>query len=141
VSSFARQIAMIEAGRQPPIISVGNLAARRDFLDVRDVVRAYMALMAKGEPGQAYNVCSGNAISIQEILNWLLAHARVAISVERDPSRFLPLDVPTVVGNPYAVRKATGWVPQIPIDRTLADVLEYWRAQTPFVGDATTSFA
>jgi GDP-4-dehydro-6-deoxy-D-mannose reductase len=141
VPSFAQQIAQIEAGRQAPVLGVGNLAARRDFLDVRDVVEAYVALMAKGEPGAAYNVCSGHAVAMQELLDGLLAEAKVAISVERDPALFRPLDVPELVGSHAALTEATGWQPRIPIRQTLHDVLAYWRLKVPFLGDAVTTMA
>jgi GDP-4-dehydro-6-deoxy-D-mannose reductase len=141
VSAFARQIARIEVGRQDPVLGVGNLAARRDFLDVRDVVEAYLALVGAGQAGAVYNVCSGRAIALQELLDGLLAHAKVGITVERDPALFRPLDVPEVCGDPGAIHAATGWQARIPLEKTLADVLAYWRAQEPFVGDATSNLA
>ena len=139
--SFARQIAMIEAGRQAPVIRVGNLAARRDFLDVRDVVRAYLALAAHGAPGRAYNVSRGEAVPIQAILDGLLALAKVGIDVERDPALMRPADVPELLGDPQALHAATGWTPAIPLATTLADLLAQWRRQVPFFGDAASGFA
>lgn len=141
IPSFAKQIAEIEAGRQSPVLRVGNLAARRDFLDVRDVVDAYVALMAKGEAGKAYNVCSGRAVAMQDLLDGLLAEAKVAIAVERDEALFRPLDVPEVVGSHAALTAATGWEPKLPIRQTLADTLGYWRMKVPFLGDAVTAMA
>ncbi|MOA24531.1 GDP-6-deoxy-D-mannose reductase [compost metagenome] len=141
VSAFAKQIAQIEAGRQAPVMGVGNLSARRDFLDVRDVVQAYVALMERGEAGCAYNVCSGRAVAMQTILDGFLANAKVGIEVERDPALFRPVDVAELVGSNEALMAATGWQPRIPLEQTLADVLAYWRAQVPFFGDAVTTMA
>lgn len=139
--AFARQIAMIEAGRQAPAIRVGNLEARRDFLDVRDVVEAYVALAARGEAGRTYNVSRGEAVPIQAILDGLLAHAKVGIDVERDPALMRPADVPALEGDPGALRRATGWAPAIPLDVTLGDLLADWRRRMPFLGDVAGSFA
>jgi GDP-4-dehydro-6-deoxy-D-mannose reductase len=141
VSAFAKQIAQIESGRQDPVLGVGNLSARRDFLDVRDVVEAYLALMGSGVPGEAYNVCSGRAVAMQAMLDGLLALAKVGITVETDPALVRPVDVPELVGSPAKLQAATGWTPRIPLEQTLADVLAYWRARTPMLGDAVTSFA
>lgn len=131
--AFARQIAMIEASRQAPVIRVGNLGARRDFLDVRDVVRAYMLLAERGEAGKAYNVCRGEAVAIRAILDGLLAHAKVGIDVEADPALMRPADVPELVGEPAALRAATGWAPEYALDVTLRDLLADWRGRTPFL--------
>ena len=126
-SSFARQIAEIESGLRAPVLSVGNLEAVRDYTDVRDVVRAYWALLDAGRAGEAYNVCSGRGRRIQEMLDVLLAHSRVRVKVEVDPRRLRPSDVPVLVGDPSKLRKDTGWVPQIPLEETLFDLLEDWR--------------
>ncbi len=128
-SGFARRIADIEAGRWIPEISVGNLQARRDLTDVRDTVRAYRAILERGDPCRPYNVCSGRAIAIGEVLEMLLARARVSVAVVPDPSRFRPTDVPLLVGDPGRIRRELGWTPEIPLERTLDDLLEYWRAQ------------
>jgi GDP-4-dehydro-6-deoxy-D-mannose reductase len=141
VASFAKQIAQIEAGRQAPVMGVGNLSARRDFLDVRDVVDAYVALMAHGEAGRAYNVCSGQAVAMQDILDGFLAEAKVSITVEVDPALVRPVDVPELVGSHAALSAATGWAPRIPLRQTLADVLAYWRWKVPYLGDAVTALA
>jgi GDP-4-dehydro-6-deoxy-D-mannose reductase len=127
VASFAKQIALIESGLQAPVLKVGNLTARRDFLDVRDVVRAYVALMAEGEPGAAYNVCSGQAIPMRALLDGLLSLCSVAIDVQEDPARFRPIDVPELVGSHAALSEATGWKPVISLEQTLKDTLAYWR--------------
>jgi GDP-4-dehydro-6-deoxy-D-mannose reductase len=126
-SGFARQIASIEAGLQPPEISVGNLDARRDLTDVRDTVRAYRAIAERGEPGRPYNVCSGHAVAIRDVLDELVARARVPIRVHVDPARFRPNDVPLLVGDPSRLRDELGWMPTIPIAQTLDDILQYWR--------------
>ncbi len=128
-SSFARQIAEIECGLRPPVIEVGNLDAVRDFTDVRDVVRAYLLLVEKGEAGQAYNVCSGRGRSIREILDLLLAGSTARVEVRVDQERLRPSDVPAQVGDPARVRAATGWEPKIPLEQTLADLLADWRAR------------
>lgn len=141
VSAFAKQIAQIEAGRQAPVMGVGNLSARRDFLDVRDVVEAYVALMARGQAGAAYNVCSGRAVAMQDILDGFLASAKVAITVERDPALFRPVDVAELVGDNAAIQAATGWQPRFALSQTLDDVLAYWRGQVPFLGDAVSVMA
>jgi GDP-4-dehydro-6-deoxy-D-mannose reductase len=128
-SSFARQIAEIEHGLRPPLIEVGNLDAVRDFTDVRDVVRAYMLLLEKGEPGRAYNVCSGRGRRIREILDLLLAGSSARVELRVDQERLRPADVPAQVGDPSLLRAATGWEPRIPLEETLADLLADWRAR------------
>jgi GDP-4-dehydro-6-deoxy-D-mannose reductase len=127
VPSFARQIAEIEAGLQPPVIRVGNLSAKRDFTDVRDTVRAYWLILQHGAPGQVYNVGSGRAYSAQEILDGLLSLTNTRIEVQVDPARLRPTDVPVSVCNAGKLRAATGWQPTIPLEQTLRDVLEEWR--------------
>ena len=126
-SDFAKQIADIEKGRKPPVIRVGNLDARRDFSDVRDVVRAYWLALEKGEPGECYNICSGRAWRIRELLDFLLSLTKVKVTVEADPARMRPSDVPVLLGDAGKFRKATGWEPEIPFEQTLRDLLEYWR--------------
>lgn len=128
-SSFARQIVEIEAGAQPPVLSVGNLDAVRDYTDVRDVVRAYGALLEKGESGVAYNVCSGTGRPIREMLDILLAASAARVEVRVDPDRLRPSDIPVLVGDPARLRAATGWEPRIPLERTLGDLLDFWRGR------------
>ena len=130
-SGFARRIADIELGRWAPEISVGNLDARRDLTDVRDTVRAYQMILERGQPGRPYNICSGRAISIRELLDSLIARARVPVDVKVDPARYRPNDTPLLLGNPARLRDELGWTPMIPIERTLDDLLEYWRTRTP----------
>jgi GDP-4-dehydro-6-deoxy-D-mannose reductase len=127
--SMARQIAMIEAGRVEPVIRVGNLEAHRDLSDVRDVVRAYAALMTAGVSNSVYNVASGTARSIRSLLDSLVARARVPVRVESDPARMRPSDVRFLAGNFSRLEGATGWRPQISFDRMLDDLLNYWREQ------------
>jgi GDP-4-dehydro-6-deoxy-D-mannose reductase len=128
-SSFARQIAAIEGGGCPAVISVGNLDAVRDFTDVRDVVRAYWLLLHKGRAGETYNVCSGRGIAIGDVLQELLDVSGVRIEIRRDPDRMRPADIPAIIGNPKKLRDATGWSPDIPLRQTLADLLAHWRRQ------------
>jgi GDP-4-dehydro-6-deoxy-D-mannose reductase len=154
-SDWARQIALIEkhkphgeaeaealksgrgaksgsaagGGAKIPVIRVGNLALRRDYSDVRDVVRAYALLMAKGKPGEVYNVCSGKAVSLEWILETLLSLARRRIDYEVDKSRIRKVDIPYLAGDNAKLRQATGWAPRIALEQTLRDILEYWRAR------------
>jgi GDP-4-dehydro-6-deoxy-D-mannose reductase len=127
--SFARQIALIEAGRVPPVIRVGNLDARRDMTDVRDVVDAYVRIMDAGERGRAYNVCSGVAWRIRDLLDKLLALATVPITVETDPARLRPSDMPIMQGDATRLRAELDWSPTRRIEDSLRDILEYWRGR------------
>ncbi len=126
-SDFASQVAAIEAGRQEPVIRVGNLSAERDFTDVRDIVRAYRMVAEKGTAGAIYNVASERPISIQSVLDALLALSSAEIRVETDPDRMRPVDMPVMAGDASTLRRATGWQPEIPFDDTLRDLLEFWR--------------
>ena len=128
-SGFARQIAEIEAGRGEPEIVVGNLEAKREITDVRDTVRAYRAILERGQPGRPYNVCSGRAIAIGEIVEHLVVRSRVPVRIRVDPARFRPNDLPLVEGDPTRIRDELGWTPEIPLEQTLDDVLEYWRRE------------
>jgi GDP-4-dehydro-6-deoxy-D-mannose reductase len=128
-SSFARQISRIERGLQAPVIEVGNLDARRDFVDVRDVARAYRLAARREVSGDVFNVCSGHAVSVRHILELLVALARCEVAVHPDPERMRPADIPLLLGDPRHFHEATGWAPEIPIERTLADLLDWWRHQ------------
>ena len=129
-SGFARRIADIEAGRwQQPELAVGNLEARRDMTDVRDTVRAYHLILERGETGRAYNVCSGHAVAVRELVDRLLARARVPVQIRIDPQRYRPNDVPLLAGDPSRIQTELGWRPHIPLDQTIDDLLEYWRAR------------
>ena len=125
--AFASQVARIEAGLQEPVLRVGNLSPARDFTDVRDVVRAYHLLLLRGKPGEVYNISSGRAHTIQSLVDQLLALAEVEIKVEVDPERYRPADVPIIYGSAEALRQVTGWEPEIPFQKTVADVLDEWR--------------
>jgi GDP-4-dehydro-6-deoxy-D-mannose reductase len=126
-AAFARQIAEIEAGRVEPVIKVGNLDARRDLTDVRDTVRAYQAITERGVPGRIYNVCSGRAYRIGDLLDHLVSLARIRVRVAVDPDKLRPSDVPVLTGDGSRIAADLGWRPEIPIERTLSDLLEYWR--------------
>jgi GDP-4-dehydro-6-deoxy-D-mannose reductase len=128
-SSFARQVAEIEAGIREPVLSVGNLDARRDITDVRDTVRAYLLVGERGRPGRPYNICSGRAYRIGDLLEMLRARARTKIAVASDPARLRPSDNPLILGNPARVSAELGWHAAIPIEDTLADLLDYWRSR------------
>ena len=128
-SDFAKQIADIERGVRAPVLSVGNLDARRDFTDVRDMVRAYWLALDKCEPGEVYNICSGTAWSIRDVLDQLLGMTKKKIEVKQDPARLRPSDVPVLLGDHSKFTQATGWTPSIPFEQTLSDMLDYWRAR------------
>jgi GDP-4-dehydro-6-deoxy-D-mannose reductase len=127
-SNFARQIAEIERGLREPVIAVGNLKNRRDYTDVRDIVRGYWLLLEHGEPGEVYNLCSGRAWVIQDILDFLVGVSRVrGITVREEAARLRPSDVPVLRGDATRARDAVGWRPEIPFDQTLRDIVDYWR--------------
>jgi len=127
-SDFARQIALIEAGEQEPEILVGNLDSRRDFLDVRDVVRAYWHIMDKGRPGQAYNVCSGKPVRISKLLEMLLSLSKISgIKVKRDDDKFRPIDIGTIFGDNARLVSDTEWKAIYSLERSLGDALDWWR--------------
>lgn len=128
-SDFARQIAEIELGKREPVMYLGNMLAERDFTDVRDIVQAYLALIQKADGGQAYNVCSGRPRSIQSLLDILLSMTEVKIEQRSDPAKFRVADTPISYGDPTRIRESTGWEARIPFERTLADILNYWRKQ------------
>lgn len=128
-SSFARQIAEIERGGRDAVLSVGNLDAIRDFADVRDVVRAYWMLIDRGESGEVYNVCTGRGQRIRDLLDILIKASNVRLDVRVDEKRLRTADIPVLVGDPEKLQRATGWEPRIPLERTLRDLLGYWRAR------------
>lgn len=127
VADFCRQVARIEKGLQEPVMRVGNLSAKRDFSDVRDVIRAYTMLMESGVAGTTYNVGSGRAISIRELLDRIVAESEAEISVEVDPGKLRPVDVPIIEADTTRLRQDTGWQPEIPLQDTIRRTLEYWR--------------
>lgn len=126
VAAFARQIAEIEKGIKDPVIFVGNLDAKRDFTDVRDMVKAYALLTEKGEGGQVYNVGSGSSHKISEVLEILLSYSDKKIQVEVDQSKLRPSDVPDIYSNNAKIEKL-GWSREIVFSKTLKDTLDYWR--------------
>lgn len=129
-SAFARQVARVEARLDEPIIRVGNLEAKRDFSDVRDMVAGFAAVAARGGAGRAYNLSSGRGVAIEAILGELLNLARCDIAVQADPARFRPSDVPLFVGDATRAREELGWETRIPLRTTLQDTLEFWRRST-----------
>jgi GDP-4-dehydro-6-deoxy-D-mannose reductase len=140
-ADWARQIVRIERGEAEPVLRVGNLDVRRDFSDVRDVVEAYAALIRKGRRGEVYNVCSGRALALREVLDFLIGEARLgpgaSIRVEIDPAKLRKTDLPFLVGDSRKIAAATGWSPRIPIARTLRDLLSASRASAGFADDGT----
>jgi len=128
-SSFARQVAEVEKGAREPLIRVGNLGARRDFTDVRDVAAAYCAIVERGQPGRPYNVCRGEAVSIREVLDELVRLCRVPVQVVVDPERYHALDAPLMVGDPTKLKTDTGWSPRYSLRETLRDLLDDWRSR------------
>lgn len=126
-SSFAHQIARIERGLDPPRLAVGNLEAVRDFTDVRDIAQAYWLAATRGKPGAAYNVCSNRGTSIRHVLDMLLEHSEVDVEVEVDPNRLRAADIPCLVGDHSRFSDATDWQPEIPLENTLGDLLDWWR--------------
>jgi len=128
-SNFAKQIVEIEKNKREPVVFVGNLDARRDFTDVRDVVRAYWLATEKCLPGEVYNISSGKALSIKEMLDLLLKISKVKVEIKQEPSRMRPSDVSVLLGDNTKFCKQTGWKPEIPFEQTLKDLLEYWRGK------------
>jgi GDP-4-dehydro-6-deoxy-D-mannose reductase len=134
ISDFARQIARIAAGQQPPTVSVGNLAVSRDLLDVRDVVHAYWLLAQSGTPGEAYNIASGEAHSLQAVVELMGRIAGVTINIEQDATRVRSNDLPVIVGDSTKLRRTTGWQPAFDLPQTLADILADWRQRATWDG-------
>lgn len=130
IPSFARQIVAIEAGGAEPVLRVGNLDVTRDLTDVREVVDAYLALIARGRAGAAYNVCRGEGVRLRDAVERMVALARVPVRIEVDPARVRPADLSYLVGDPEAMARDTGWRAAMPLARTLQDVLEDWRRRT-----------
>ena len=126
-SDWASQIVRIEKGLAEPWIKVGNLEVKRDFLDVRDVVRAYILLVEKGRRGEVYNVCSGRAVSLKEILDLLLSFSSQKIEVQVDSTKLRKADIPLLLGDNKKIKEETSWEPEIPLKQSLQDLLEYWR--------------
>lgn len=127
VSDFCKQVAEIEKGMREPVMYVGNLAAKRDFTDVRDVVKAYVKLIMQGVPGETYNMGSGHAVEIRGILDRIISLSEKEIRVEIDPNKIRPVDVPIIEADITKLHELTGWKPQIELEQTIRDTLNYWR--------------
>lgn len=127
VSDFCKQVAEIEKGLREPVMYVGNLAAKRDFTDVRDVVRAYVKLIGQGVPGETYNMGSGHAVEIRKVLDMIISLSEKEIRVETDPNKIRPVDVPIIEADITKLHELTGWEPRIGLERTIRDTLDYWR--------------
>lgn len=127
--NFARQIALIEKGKQEPVIHVGDLSAERDFTDVRDIARAYSLAAQHCRLGETYNICTGKVISMRRLLDMLISLSRVKVTVEIDPARMRPSDLPILTGDVTKFKQATGWEPQVPLEQSLHDVIEEWRGR------------
>lgn len=128
-SNFAKQIAEIEKGLQEPVIRVGNLNASRDFTDVHDIAKAYELCLKKCDFGEVYNICSGKAWKIKDVLNLLLSMAKIDVEIKQDPARLRPSDVEILLGDSTKFREKTGWKPNIPFEKTMEDLLNYWRVR------------
>jgi len=126
-SNFAKQIALIEKGKQDPVIHVGNLEMQRDWTDVRDMVRAYLLSVTKCDPGEVYNICTGKAVVVKDMLNILLSKSKVQVKIQEDPNRMRPSDVPVLIGDNTKFVEKTGWKAEIPFEKTMEDLLNYWR--------------
>ncbi len=129
IPAWAEQVARIERGELEPVLRVGNLEVTRDLTDVRDMVEGYCALLEKGVRGEAYNLCRGEGAKLTDVVKTIAAASRVPVTVEVDPARLRPADVPWLVGDPSRAAADTGWSARIPLERTLSDVLEEWRAK------------
>lgn len=128
-ADFAKQIAEIEAGLRPPLVMVGGLDMGRDFSDVRDIVRGYHLALTRGRPGEVYNIGSGSSFTVRALLETLVRLGGCAVSVVQDPARLRPVEVPEIRADISKFRAHTGWAPAIPLEQSLADVLDYWREQ------------
>lgn len=126
-AAFAKQIAEIEKEKSEPVLNVGNIDTKRDFTDVRDMIRAYVGLLEKGKMGDVYNIGSGGSHKISEILDILISFSSVKINIQKDEELVRPHDIPDIICDCSKMKKVTGWEPKIPLEKTLKDILEYWR--------------
>ena len=124
--AFSRQIASISLGKSEPVMKVGDLSAKRDFTDVRDIVRGYRLILEQAENGNVFNICSGESRKISEILDVLKSFSDKKIRVETDPEKLRPVEIPETLGSRDKIKNVTGWEPQIPFEKTLQDIYEYW---------------
>lgn len=129
VSDFCKQAAEIAGGLREPVMRVGNLSAARDFTDVRDVVRAYVMLAQQGKAGETYNVGSGHAIVIEQLLKEIIRQSGAEIRVETDPAKLRPVELPVVEADIAKLQRDTGWKPEIPLSQTIGETLSYWKSQ------------
>lgn len=127
VSDFCKQVSEIEKGLREPIIYTGNLEAKRDFTDVRDIVRAYSALALNGKKGETYNVGSGKAVSIKEILDIILKNSTKSIEIRRDEKRYRPIDIPIIEADIEKLKEITAWKPEILLEESIKEIVSYWR--------------
>ena len=127
--SVAKQLAEVEAGLRPPVLKVGDLNVKRDFTDVRDVVAAYCELLDKGGIGEIYNVCSGRAVLLADVVRILRENCSATVQIEIDPARVRPNEVPQMLGDPGKIQRLTGWSAKLPIESTLQALLAYWRTK------------
>jgi len=131
LSSFAKQIAEIKLGVRKPLLHVGNLTVHRDFLHVRDVVRAYISVLLSDQANQqVFNVCSGDSYLLSYLVDYMIDIAEVDVKIEIDPRRYRPVDIPYIKGSNSKIKDSIGWVPQIPIEKTIHDLLVSWEKQT-----------
>jgi GDP-4-dehydro-6-deoxy-D-mannose reductase len=133
-ADWARQIARAEAGLSDPVVMTGNLETSREFGDVRDVVRAYRLVLELGQPGEAYNVATGEPHELREVLDVLIRFATVDIEVRTDPAKLRPVDFPVLYGDSGKLERLTGWKPEFRLEDTLADVVTYWRDRVAALG-------
>jgi GDP-4-dehydro-6-deoxy-D-mannose reductase len=129
VPRFASQLAAIQLGRQPPVVETGDLSARRDFTDVRDMVRAYILLLEKGRTGEAYNAGSGAAVAMQDVLDRLIARIGIPVEVRRREAEMRPAETAVTRADIGKLQRETGWAPSFSLDHTLSDTLDYWLQQ------------
>lgn len=129
VADFCKQVAEMEAGMREPVMQVGNLSAKRDFTDVRDVVRAYGLLVQYGKAGETYNVGSGQAIAIEQILQMIVSKSALDIQIEIDPNKLRPVDVPIIEADTQKLAQTTGWKREISLEQTIQETLDYWRKE------------
>lgn len=134
--SIAKQFAEMEDGLRPRKLTVGNIDVKRDFTDVRDVVLAYVALLNRGRIGEAYNVCSGSAVRLADLIREFEAASGIAVEIETDTARLRPNEVSEILGDSTKIRAETGWSPQIPLKKTIQDLLDYWREMIKGGGSA-----
>jgi GDP-4-dehydro-6-deoxy-D-mannose reductase len=136
--AMAKQFAEIESGLRPPRLGLGNLDVKRDFTDVRDVVRAYYMLLMHGRAGEIYNVCSGIAVALSDIVGMFRAICDIEVAIDVEPSRVRSKDAAEVSGDPAKIHADTGWRPEIPLEQTIRDLLDYWRSRCPSQGTAVS---